>query len=563
MPSNFNLKTSNRVLQMALILATSILLGLGWFLLLHGPYPLYFSSINWIYKEGGDVFQHQIGWEWFRQEPWHFPLGHIDAYGYPFGTSISLLDSTPLLAIPFKLFSSFLKKDFQFLGLLELLSVIGQMLIGMFILREVTFSWFKQILGASLLVLSPPMIFASFFHDSLTSHWILLAGVWFIFLEYRHKLWHYSWISLFILAILIHPYFVVMLIPLWAISLYYRHRDNKNKLLLWVDVLSVFAALLAVGYSIGMFDVGINNLQDEGFGRYSWNLNAFLNPVDSTSFLKPLPKGPGTQYEGYSYLGIGILPVALILFFEKDFSRRRLFFLLPFVLVSILFTLYALSNIAFVNYIPLWRFDLPPAILKICSYFRASGRFIWPVFYFLVLFGIISVIRNTRFAIPLLFLAVALQFWDVHLLFYSKYFSGFTQYQSPLQSEFWQAAAQTNRHMILIPADPPTTETMMNYPPFALYARQNKMTLNWGYFARADYQGIAQYADQVWQGLKADHSDRQTLYIFWDPGWEAQLKGTLANSMVICNINGFNVAVSKDNPLLQTNYPFKDNCTFP
>ncbi len=141
--------------------------------------------------------QHQLGWEWFRQEPWRFPLGRIVNYGYPFGTFIAYTDSIPLLAFIFKILSPFLGQDFQYFGLWGLLCVIGQMLVGLLILREFTSSYMISVLGASLLVFSPPMIFRSFVHDPLLAHWIILAGIWFVILEYKNKLWQGSWLILF------------------------------------------------------------------------------------------------------------------------------------------------------------------------------------------------------------------------------------------------------------------------------------------------------------------------------------------------------------------------------
>lgn len=152
-------KFSPRFLQFLLILSISILCGLVWFLLFYGRYSLRFSNVDWIYLAGSDVFQHQIGWEWFRQEPWHFPIGRIDAYGYPFGTFVSYTDSIPLLAIPLKMLSPLLNHNFQFLGFWELISVIGQMFFGMKIIGEFTTSYPKRILGASVLVLSPILMY--------------------------------------------------------------------------------------------------------------------------------------------------------------------------------------------------------------------------------------------------------------------------------------------------------------------------------------------------------------------------------------------------------------------
>lgn len=565
MVSVFHRKLSCNFLHILLTVSISLLFGLAWFLLLYGRYSLYFTNVNWIYNAGGDVFQHQIGWEWFRQEPWHFPLGRIDSYGYPFGTSVSYMDAIPLMAIPFKLLSPLFKQHFQYLGLWELLSVIGQMLTGMLIIGEFTRSYANKILGASLLVLAPIMLWRAFGHNSLTAQWILLAGILFIILEYRHRLWHWAWVILFAVSMLIHLYFTPMLIPLWAISLFFRYTREKKKWMLAIDILAVVSIVLLVGYCFGLFSLKANDLSIGGFGYYSWNLNGFLNPIGNSSILNSMPQGTSGQYEGFSYLGLGnllLLPFALILFLQKDYSRHQLFFILPFILVSIAYILFALSDKAFVNTQSLWEIHLPDIVLQLCSFFRSSGRFIWPVFYFVVLFGIISVIRNIRIVTPLLILVLFLQFIDIQPLYSAKKINGFEDYYSNLQSEFWKIAAKNNQHIVLIPA---TNEGdfLTVYEPLALYARQNKMTLSWGYFSRANYEAMQNYTDQAWKSLRANQADNQTMYIFWGSGLEKLADGSLSSGVVICKVDDYKIVLSKNNKMTQTNFDLMSYCSNP
>ena len=479
---------------------------MAWFLLLYGRYPLYFSNVNWIYASGGDVFQHHIGWEWFRQEPWRFPLGSIASYGYPFGTSLSYLDSIPLFAIPFKVLSPLLGNRFQYLGLWELTSVILQMLAGMLILGEFTRSYPLRILGASLLVLSPPLILRTFHHNSLTAQWILLAGIWFVLLEYRHRLWRWAWPVLFGTALLVHLYFVAMLLPLWAVGLYFRYRHERKMAQAGLDILVVAGVLLLTGYSIGLFSLAAKNLELGGFGMYSWNLNELVNPLQYSAFFKALPTGTPGQYEGFSYLGLGnllILPFAVFLFLQGDPARRSKSFFLPLGLAAILYILYALSEKAFLGSIPLWDVHFSAPFESLAALFRSSGRFIWPVYYLVVLFGMASILRNYRWPALVLGMALVLQYMDLQPLVAAKRFSGFEGYESPMQSEFWQQAAGTSRHMIILPSGLRAKEI---YKPVAIFAVQNGLTLNWGYFSRADYDAIEAYGENTWQDLQAGQS---------------------------------------------------------
>jgi len=550
--------------QILMIISISIILGTAWFLVLYGRYPLNFSYVDWIYRAGGDVFQHHLGWEWFRQGPWEFPLGRIEAYGYPFGTYLTYMDSIPLVAIPLKLFSPWLGDNFQYLGMWELASVVGQMLVGILILREFTCSYPNMILGASLLVLSPPMIIRSFSHNSLTAHWIVLGAIWFIILEYRRRLWRGAWGLLFAVSMLVHLYFTAMLLPLWGISLYFGNTEGKRRRDLVAEVIGVVGVILLVGYSIGLFSLSSDNLARGNFGYYSWNLNGLINPIRGSLFLKEMAVGTSEQdFEGFSYLGAGnllILPFAFFLFFAKDFTRRRMHFLLPFVVVAFLLSLFALSQKAYWGSVLLWNIPLPDFILKLFSVFQSSGRFIWPVFYFLVLFGLIAALRNYRYATLVLLLGLVVQFIDLQPIAGSKKFHGFLEYDQPMQIEFWQEAAKTNRHIFLMP---PMGNEGLNHQPISYYAQQNGLTMNWGYFARADGDSIGHFAMRVWEDLKTGEADPQTIYIFWTREWIEYAQVYLSGHMLICQVDGYTIAISTDNELTNLNFDLTKHCSSP
>jgi hypothetical protein len=81
-----------------------------------------------------------------------------------------------------------------------------------------------------------------------------------------------------------------------------------------------------------------------GYGDFSWNLNGFINPFEySSHFVKARDTGVDTQFEGFSYLGLGnllMIPAAVYLFLERNNLRRRLHFLLPFGVAAIVYILF-------------------------------------------------------------------------------------------------------------------------------------------------------------------------------------------------------------------------------
>lgn len=557
------LKSSPRLRSGLGLAFTSLALALFWFLFMYGRFGLYTSHVGWIYAAGEDLLKHQVGWEWFRQEGWHFPLGWIHAFGYPFGTSITFLDSIPLLAIPFKLISPLLGQNFQYIGLWELLSLWGQILFGMLILRQFRALGWVQALGGSLLALAPTMLWRAFNHPSLAAHWILLAGIWFTLLEFRGKLWRGAWFILFGVSILVHAYYIPMLLPLWLASLYLRWARERKPWQALLDLLAGSVIVALLGFVTGLFKLGSGSLSADGFGSYSWNLNGLFNPLQYSAIFKDgIANGSIGQYEGFSYLGLGgmlVLGLGGLLYFQKDYRPAHLKYLLPMLAACVPLVLFALSNQAYLNTQPLWKLELPDGLMTFFSFFRSSGRFIWPVFYLLLVFGLVALSRNLRYPAPILALALLLQLVDTQPLYSLKRLPGLVEYQSPLRSEVWQAAADANEHILLLPA----LKTDTVYQDFAIYAIQNDLTLNTGYFARGDYAAIEAYAADAWTSLQAGEADARTMYVFWNAEWQQMAKEKLADSMILCQADEMTLVLSADNAILNAPLDLPLYCSVP
>jgi hypothetical protein len=69
------------------------------------------TEITWAMQ--ADWRYHFLGWHFFRHEPGHLPLGRIDRYVEPLGTSVGLTDAIPLAAFLLKPFAALLPSSFQ------------------------------------------------------------------------------------------------------------------------------------------------------------------------------------------------------------------------------------------------------------------------------------------------------------------------------------------------------------------------------------------------------------------------------------------------------------------
>ena len=78
------------------------ILGGSFFLLLFDFSLLNPLNIEWLMGDQGDITQSFLGWHFFRNSEWTFPLGKILQYNFPQGTSIGFTDSIPFLALLFK-----------------------------------------------------------------------------------------------------------------------------------------------------------------------------------------------------------------------------------------------------------------------------------------------------------------------------------------------------------------------------------------------------------------------------------------------------------------------------
>jgi hypothetical protein len=96
-----------------------------------------------------------------------------------------------------------------------------------------------------------------------------------------------------------------------------------------------------------------------------------------------------------------------------------------------------------------------------------------------------------------------------------------------------------------------------------LYARQNRMTLNFGYLSRGDYKAMEEYGESIWEGLKTGQADPESLYVLWDSEWDNFARQNLADEMVICSVDGYTVILSIDTGLNRGYSNLTDYCTVP
>lgn len=468
-----------------------------------------------------DMLVHFIGWDFYRHDNWSWPLTYTSSLMYPVGTTMVYTDSIPLFVIILKLFRNYLPEPFVWHGAWAIINNMLMFYSGSLLFRVLRKDTLLAFIGGLFMLLASPMLFRFYFHFSLASQWLLVFN--FILLlkpQINHKA-DICWQSLLLfVACGIHPYIAFMNMGL-AFALVYRlsiqHYLNRQTRLCWYSLITSLAIFMVVfitsAYFFGWF-FGKTQGEAYGFGIYSANVLSLINPQFGSLLFKPLKIGDG-QYEGFAYLGVGIIsPLLFLLIF-----RFRAFILAKVKLVNLglfivlaVFTLIAFSNILQIGSISI---NLPYSG-HIFSIFRASGRFIWMLYYFVMIITILAIYdscANKKIAGLILILLLGLQYADTKPLL-----NGIAQthssgkplniWNADLKSDFWYKLKQNGiKHMVIISNNPQDVDYLQewwgdqnNFPviyKFALLAALNGITINNMHLARSSVENEAAIGTQL------------------------------------------------------------------
>lgn len=476
-----------------------IILGCMVFLGLYGIRILNPCYDDWLLG-GKDLSQHYLGWKFFRNASWSFPFGLMDNMTYPHMISIIYTDSIPLLAVICKMFRSLLPSTFQYFGWWGLLSMMLQGLMSWKILSLYLKNDIQKMIGTLFFLTSPILLRRMFFHTSLSSHWLILISIYLV-LNYRNMLEQNKGTGIILMLGGMIPWIHIYFLPrcgIFVLIYAILHAKEHGKIRYFViDIICFMIPALASIWMLGGFASGVS-YEGVGLGRFGVNLTSLINPFGYSYFLSDKPVTDVNQWEGLTYLGIGML----LLFFLKliqalyvklilgDKSGAGLLqniksLMLPGCLI--LMVLSMSNQITFGDSV-LCSIQLPDLIQKGWSVFRATGRLIWPVIYLLEIWILCSnsdIVKN-RFLMGMLFLCLLIQVIDFHQVLQEKHqkFSQQQEYDNFMNHEEWQEAMaeKDGGHIYLIPYN--FIYEQESLYAIADYASDHDMTLNNFYLAR-------------------------------------------------------------------------------
>ncbi len=419
------------------------------------------TNLDWMMQ--GDWLAHLMGWLFTRYEPWAVPLAQAPGLIAPTGTSAALTDAIPLLSVIGKLVSPFFGDRLQLFGGWMVTGVVATGVVGVLVGR----AWLKDTASLTLagcLFVMNAVVSTRAGHPAFFGFWTLSAlvgmNLWPVTdLRSARRVAAVSLAVTFV-ACGIHAYLAVMaggLLGAAMARLALVRRDFRPlEAVLWLCAapLTWLLSLWLFGFLSGARGVTAN-LASEGFGEFSADLLTLVNPSIWSRFVPALPTGP-RQYEGYAWLGLGVLGLLVVrlgVLVRRRPERRAVLESLPLVVVVTLMAFFALSNHVTLAGRPLA--DLSGLYAHAGpwpSVFRSSGRFVCPLFAALTLAAVLGAaqLRTRTGRVFLLGGAALLQLADFDTPRIAlNHHAGTAAWQ--FKDPAWQLMGQGYRHVVIHP----------------------------------------------------------------------------------------------------------------
>ena len=519
-----------------------LLLGVLAFFIIVGPRVLYPANIAWL--ETGDPAQHYLGWLFFRNSEWSFPIGLNPTYGLEFGSAIVFSDSMPLFAFLFKPFGSLLPEPFQYSGIWLLACFILQAWFGCKLTGLLSDRIPIRVFSTGLFVFAPPMIWRLHGHLSQVGHFVILAALYLV-LHPRLERRTVAWAPLLAVTALVHVYLLAMVTLLWLADLVGKSIQRKLPIREGTIELTVILSMIGiVCWQAGYFSVGAG-VNSGSYGFWRMNLLSIVDASGWSYVLKDIPEAAG-DYEGFNFLGLGVIfllvcamPAALTgnTGLLEAISRFPILFVVLAGLVA-----FAISNnVGFASFG--YEYYLPYKLQVLASVFRSSGRMFWPVFYAIIFLVIFLIVRgnNTRTSVYLLGFALVIQVVDTSAAWKGIREKIMTEpkavWVTPMVDPFWEKAATKYKKVRWIPP----MDSSPKWLPIAAYAGTHGLATDAVYLARVSTLALKQARRLASDALKSGRYEADSLYIFDESALRQAAVSVDSTTDVLARVDGFNI----------------------
>lgn len=532
--------------ELCFLMAAGCLLGILCFVFIYGVKvinPLYDA---WIFYGDTDLKQHYIGFCHLRNASWGFPLGIISTLSSPFDMSVIYTDSIPLFALIFKVFSGVLPVRFQYFGLFGVMSFSLMGATSSVLIRRFTDKIEICLAGSLLFIISVPLIHRMFYHTALTAQWLIILSLIFWFYidineEKNLRKLCIAWGILGALCVSIHSYYVFMtgiILGVQAVEGAVKEKRVSKKHVLPIVTFSVMVVLSL--FALGGF-YGSGEVTTGGFSDFNGNLNCLINPMDYSRFFKELPFNGTFEYEGFGYVGFGVI-ILLIAFAvikirslilkknnnddennskTEKCSIRKIFVLLTIIASIVLacFPRFSFNDRLIIN-IP-----LPAAVKQIFGVCRTNGRFVWIALYLVILSAIYFVCKNyeKKWIKVLFFVAIFIQIFEMSSKLseiHARYNAEYTYYT--VWDDMDRLRFFDDKDEILFMYD--GGDLMMDA---GFFTYTHGMKMNYFYYARPIYESLNESIEKSYEKFINSDINNGCVYLFKDEQYTDEVKSVI------------------------------------
>jgi hypothetical protein len=228
------------------------------------------------------------------------------------------------------------------------------------------------------------------------------------------------WIAYLALAYLTDIYLFALVGVVWTCTVVQRYLTGLATARQALGITALSIALVSIIIALGgQFGFGTLPFTPD-YGRYSMNLASPVMPQSSGFFpwLGRDVDATGGQYEGFNYLGLGLLlATLLVLPVEVSWLRRNLKRHIALFVALIALATFAVSHRVFFGHWLVFELPLPPYVDRGLGIFRNSGRFFWLICYAQLAVVIVLGFRRAQPVIVVCLAAAAVvQLFDVQPL---------------------------------------------------------------------------------------------------------------------------------------------------
>ena len=388
-------------------------------------------NYGWLWG-GGDISSSFSSWNYFRHAAFfQWPISDNPLYGGNISQAITFTDTPPLFAIPFKLLGLFTSQIFQYTGLQIALSFFLIIYFSQKIFQFFGLGVASTVFGSVLISQAPYYLFRNQFeHYSLNLMWVAIASI-YLYVKGNARRedarLDLKWWLLVFIALTWMPYLVIyvfiFLIPQFF-EVLGKIKKPALKIRFIINQAKFFLLVTVLGLTIDGYWQNLGHSSADGLGYYNANLLSFINPNSGgnqnwSQVLPGIEVASDGQYEGFAYLGVGVIFLIVLNFCLRAKSSFQLlqdsFRKYRFLgISSIVFALWATAGNFTVGSVTVLKIDFPELIVRILSIFRSSGRFLIPIAYLITFVILIITFKNfgRKFAAILIAGALILTTFD-------------------------------------------------------------------------------------------------------------------------------------------------------